>query len=184
MSDLGLVAMTCTSRSNLIRHVDANRVQDSKFLGTESREKNMNSNDAAPQLWSHLAGSAWTGRTRRCSRKRRGGSPSPSSTSPSSPPAAAPTCGNSRTPSLRQPIERHVSIDRWRCQKTKCSESLAPLPPLACVHTVEVGDGVGDGHGSADALAASGHVLAEQKLREPLLHQLHLCACIPGRPPR
>jgi hypothetical protein len=45
-----------------------------------------------------------------------------------------------------------------------------------CVRTIEVGDGVGDGHGCADALAAAGHVLAEQKLREPLLHQLQLCA--------
>ena len=33
--------------------------------------------------------------------------------------------------------------------------------------TAEVGDGVGDGERGADALAAAGHVLAEQELREP-----------------
>ena len=41
--------------------------------------------------------------------------------------------------------------------------------------TIEVGDGVGDGDGGRDALAAPGHVLAQQKLREPLLDQLQLC---------
>jgi len=40
--------------------------------------------------------------------------------------------------------------------------------------TAEVGDGVGDGERGADALAAPGHVLAEQQLREPLFHHLHL----------
>jgi hypothetical protein len=42
------------------------------------------------------------------------------------------------------------------------------------VRTAEVGDGVGDGERGADALAAPGHVFAEQQLGEPLLHHLHL----------
>jgi hypothetical protein len=47
--------------------------------------------------------------------------------------------------------------------------------------TAEVGDGVGDGERRADALAAPGHVLAEQQLREPLLHHLHLCQLLKHR---
>jgi hypothetical protein len=40
--------------------------------------------------------------------------------------------------------------------------------------TGEVGDGVGDGERGADALAAAGHVLAEQELGEALLHHVDL----------
>lgn len=44
--------------------------------------------------------------------------------------------------------------------------------------TIEVGDGVGDGHGGRDPLAAPRHVLAQEKLGEPLLDQLQLCEFI------
>lgn len=39
--------------------------------------------------------------------------------------------------------------------------------------TGEVGEGVGQGERRGDALAAAGHVLAEQQLGEPLLHHVH-----------
>ena len=45
--------------------------------------------------------------------------------------------------------------------------------------TAEVGDGVGDGERGADALAAAGHVLAEQELREALLHHVDLWRTVP-----
>jgi len=45
--------------------------------------------------------------------------------------------------------------------------------------TGEVGDGVGDGERGADALAAAGHVLAEQELREALLHHVDLWRTVP-----
>jgi hypothetical protein len=45
----------------------------------------------------------------------------------------------------------------------------------SCARTVEVGDRIGDGGGAGDPLAAAGHVLPEQELREPLPHQLQLC---------
>jgi hypothetical protein len=40
--------------------------------------------------------------------------------------------------------------------------------------TGEVGDGIGDGERGADALPAARHVLAEQELREALLHHVDL----------
>ncbi len=50
----------------------------------------------------------------------------------------------------------------------------SPAIMSIALRTVEVGDGVGDGDGGADALAAAGHVLAEQELGEPLLDELQL----------
>jgi hypothetical protein len=48
--------------------------------------------------------------------------------------------------------------------------------PLAgqAYRTAEVGDGVGDGERGADALAAPGHVLSQQQLREPFFHHVRL----------
>jgi hypothetical protein len=78
-----------------------------------------------------------------------------------------------------KPIERgHVTRDAHA--PTDEDHPIPNLPSQSgCLRTVEVGDGVGDGDGGADALAAAGHVLAQQELREALLHQLHLCAHIP-----
>jgi hypothetical protein len=71
----------------------------------------------------------------------------------------------SSVPSDRQKASSRANSNVSDGQAQK--QNVAPL-------TAEVGDGVGDGERGADAIAAAGHVLAEEELREALLHHVDL----------
>lgn len=157
MSDLGEVAITCWNGKTWITY-------------TMRRFDMMEDLMALHRVCCHQAWPEQSVRIRRCIHKGRGGSPSPCSTLISFQVAVALICGRSRTQLLQSRTINEVSTLYYASKSIKGWIHLEFLQ----INTIEVCDGIGDGHSSADAFATSWHVLPKQQLGVLLLHQLHL----------